>query len=97
MTKSLAELEELKPDSKDVTYKSNIDRYMMQPKKLEMWSLSDYVVKIDIVYPKKKDKSHKEQTNDIFDINELEDQDESVSYWDEGDFPLCMRNGIMLR
>ena len=31
------------------------------------------------------------------DINELEDQDESVSYCDEGDFPLRMRNGIMLR
>ena len=62
-----------------------------------MWSLSDYVVKIDIVYPKKKDKSHKDQNDDIFDINELEDQDESVSYCDEGDFPLCMRNEIMLR
>ena len=37
LTKSLAELEELKPDSKDVTYKSNIDRYTMRPKKLEMW------------------------------------------------------------
>ena len=97
MTKSLAELEELKPDSKDVTYKSNIDRYTMQPKKLETWSLSDYVAKLDIVYPKKKDKSHKEWNDDIFDINELEDQDESVSYCDEGDFPLRMRNGIMLR
>ena len=81
LTKSLAELEELKPDSKDVTYKSNIDRYTMRPKKLEMWSLSDYVAKIDIVYPKKKDKSHKEWNDDIYDINELEDQDESVSYW----------------
>ena len=97
LTKSLAELEELKPDSKDVTYKSNIDRYTMGPKKLETWSLSDNVVKIDIVYPKKKDKSHKERNNDIFDISELEDQDESVSYCDEGDFPLHMRNGIMLR
>ena len=97
LTKSLAELEELKPDSKDVTYKSNIDRYTMRPKKLEAWSLSDYVAKLDIVYPKKKDKSHKEQNDDIFDINELEDQDESVSYCDEGDFPLRMRNGIMLR
>ena len=97
LTKSLAELEELKPDSKDVTYKSNIDRYTIRPKKLETWSLSDYVVKIDIVYPKKKDKLHKDRNNDIFDINELEDQDESVSYCDEGDFPLRMRNGIMLR
>ena len=34
LTKSLAELEELKPDSKDVTYKSNIDKYTMQPKKV---------------------------------------------------------------
>ena len=97
LTKSLVELEELKPDSRDVTYKSNIDRYTMRPKKLETWSLSDYVAKLDIVYPKKKDKSHKEQNDDIFDINELEDQDESVSYCDEGDFPLRMRNGIMLR
>ena len=97
MTKSLAELEELKPDSKDVTYKSNIDRYTMRPKKLETWSLSDYVTKIDIVYPKKKDKSHKEWNDDIFDINDLEDQDESVSYCNEGHFPLRMRNRIMLR
>ena len=54
MTKSLAELEELKPNFKDVTYKSNIDRYTMRPKKLETWPLSDYVAKLDIVYPKKR-------------------------------------------
>ena len=77
-----------------MTYKSNIDRYTMRPKKLETWSLADYVAKIDIVYPKQKDNSHKERNDDI---NELEDQDESVSYCDEGDFPLRMRNGIMLR
>ena len=97
MTKSLAELEEHKPNSKDVTYKSNIDRYTMRPKKLETWPLSDYVAKLNIVYPKKKENSHKEQNDDISDINELEDQDESISYCDEGDFPLWMRNGIMLR
>ena len=97
LTKSLAELEELKPNSKDVTYKSNIDRYTMRPKKLETWSLSDYVAKLDIVYPKKKENSHKERNDDNLDINELEDEDESVSYCDEGDFPLRMRNGIMLR
>ena len=97
LTKSLAELEELKPNSKDVTYKSNIDRYTMRPKKLETWPLSDYVAKLDIVYPKKKENSHKEQNDDISDINDLEDQDESISYCDEGDFPLRVRNGIMLR
>ena len=64
---------------------------------METWSLSDYVAKLDIVYPKKKENSHKERNDDNLDINELEDEDESVLYCDEGDFPLRMRNGIMLR
>ena len=54
LTKSLYELEQLQQHSKDVTYKSNIDRCMMQPKQLLTWCLADYVAKIDIVYPKKE-------------------------------------------
>ena len=54
LTKSLYELEQLEPNSKDVTYKSNIDRYMMRPRQLATWCLADYVAKIDIVYPKKR-------------------------------------------
>ena len=34
---------------------------------------------------------------DLLDTNELEDEDENVLYCDEGDFPIQMRNGIMLR
>ena len=67
----------------------------MQPKKLRTWPLSDYVTKVDIVYPKKKEYSHNKRNNNVSDTNELED--ESVPYCDEGDFPLQMRNGIMLR
>ena len=33
LTKSIDELQLLKPNSTEVTFKSNIDRYVMQPKK----------------------------------------------------------------
>ena len=53
-----------------------------------MWCLSDYVAKIDIVYPKKKEYSCKEMDRDFLNTNELEDEDENVLYCDEGDFPI---------
>ena len=55
LTKSVEELEWLKPNSKDLTYKSNIDRYIMQSKQLEAYCLADYAAKID---PNKKKYSH---------------------------------------
>ena len=45
LTKSLYELEQLEPNSKDLTYKSNIDRYVMRPRQLATWCLADYVAK----------------------------------------------------
>ena len=97
LTKSLYELEQLEPNSKDVTYKSNIDRYMMRPKELAAWCLADYVAKIDIVYPK-KEKSSQSNMNDeeVIDPDEVEDDVQNVSYNDEGNFPIQMRNSIML-
>ena len=94
LTKSLYELEQLKPNSKDVTYKSNIDRYMMRPRQLATWCLADYVAKIDIVYPKKEKFSH---DMNVIELDKVEDDVQNVSYNDEGNFPIQMRNGIMLR
>ena len=97
LTKSLYELEQLEPNSKDVTYKSNIDRYMMQPKQLATWCLADYVAKIDLVYPKKEKSSHDVNDGEVIDTDETEDDVQNVSYNNEGNFPILMRNGIMLR
>ena len=97
LTKSLYELEQLEPNSKDMAYKSNIDRYMMQPKQLATWCLADYVAKIDIVYPKKEKSSHDVNDEEVTDPDEAEDDVQNVSYNDEGNFPIQMRNGIMLR
>ena len=98
LTKSLYELEQLEPNSKDVTYKSNIDRYMMRPKQLAAWCLADYVAKIDIVYPKKEKCSYSNMNDDeVIDPDEVEDNVQNVSYNDEGNFPIRIRNGIMLR
>ena len=89
LTKSLYELEQLEPNSKDVTYKSNIDRYMMRPKQLAAWCLADYVAKIDIVYPKKGKCSHSNMNDDeVTDPDEVKDNVQNVSYNDEGNFPI---------
>ena len=96
LTKSLYELEQLEPNSKDVTYKSNIDRYLMRPKQLAAWCLADYVAKIDIVYPKKEKSSHIDVNDEVKDPDEVEDNVQNISYNDEGNFPIRMRNGIML-
>ena len=96
LTKSLYELEQLEPNSKDVTYKSNIDRYMMQPRQLATWCLADYVTKIDIVYPKKEKSLHdKNNEEELIESDEVDDV-QNVSYNDEGNFPIRIRNGIML-
>ena len=97
LTKSLYELEQLEPNSKHVTYKSNIDRYLMRPKQLAAWCLADYVAKIDIVYPKKEKSSHIDVNDEVIDPDEVEDNVQNISYNDEGNFPIRMRNGIMLR
>ena len=96
LTKSLYELEQLEPNSKDVTYKSNIDRYMMHPRQLATWCLADYVAKIDIVYPKKEKSSYDMNDEAVIEPDEVDDV-QNVSYNDEGNFPIRMRHGIMLR
>ena len=97
LTKSLCELEQLEPNSKDVTYKSNIDRYIIRPRQLATWCLADYVAKIDIVYTKKKKSLHDMNYEEVIDPDEVEDDVQNVLYNDEGTFPIRMRNGIMLR
>ena len=97
LTKSLKKLEQLEPNSKDVTYKSNIDRYMMRPKQLASWCLADYVAKIDIEYPSKEKFLHCDTDEEVINGDELEDHDQHVSYYSEGNFPIQMRNGIMLK
>ena len=97
LTKSLYELEQLEPNSKDVTYKSNIDRYMMWSRQLATWCLADYVAKIDIVYPKKEKSSHDMNDEEVREPDEVEDYPQNVLHNDEGNFPIRMRNGIMLQ
>ena len=99
LTKSLYDLEQLPPTSKDVTYKSNIDRYMMRPKQLAAWCLADFVAKIDIVYPKKEKSSHSNTNGENLKHPDEsnDDDDQNPSYNDEGYFPIQMRNGILLR
>ena len=62
-----------------------------------MWCLADYVAKIDIVYPKKEKSSHDVNNEDVIDSDQVEDDVQNVSYNDKGNFPIRMRNGIMLR
>ena len=93
LTKSLEELEQLNPKSKDVTYKSNIDKYMMCPTKLMSWCLADFVVEIDIEYSKQK-MADIQPDEAIMDPEQLE----NLTYNDIDDsFPIEMRNGIILK
>ena len=97
LTKSLEELEQLNPKSKDVTYKSNIDKYMMCPTKLMLWCLADFVAKIDIEYSKQK-MADIQPDEAIIDPEQLEDHIENLTYNDIDDsFPIEMRNGIILK
>ena len=97
LTKSLEELEQLNPKSKDVTYKSNIDKYMMRPTKLMSWCLADFVAKIDIEYSKQK-MADIQPDEAIIDPEQLEDHIENLTYNDIDDsFPIEMRNGIILK
>ena len=59
--------------------------------------MADYVAKIDIVYPKKEKSSHDVNDEEVTDPDEAEDDVQNVSYNDEGNFPIRMRNGIMLQ
>ena len=70
---------------------------MMRPKQLAAWCLADYVAKIDIVYPKKEKSSHDINVEEVTDPDEAEDGVQNVSYNCDGNFPIRMRNGIMLR
>ena len=97
LTKSLEELEQLNPKSKDVTYKSNIDKYMMHPTKIMSWCLADFVAKIDIEYSKQK-MADIQPDEAIIDPEQLEDHIENLTYNDIDDsFPIEMRNGIILK
>ena len=69
---------------------------MMRPKQLAAWCLADYVAKIDIVYPEKEKSSHINMNEEVTNPDEVEDDVQNVSYNDEGNFPIRMRNGIML-
>ena len=96
--KTLDELEQLKPDSKDVTYKTIIDRYTMRPKKLLNWCLAEYVAWIDIEYPGKKPWSHGcvDSDSDDSDNSDGEEDGDESSVSDDI-FPYTMRSGITLR
>jgi len=96
--KSMQELEELPSSSKDVTYKSNIDRYTMRPKVLESWCLAEYVAWINIRYPaRKKHHDLQEKVNDNPCNQEDTDDDSVHSDMDPtGVFPYTLRNGITL-
>ena len=104
--KSLDELEQLVPHSKDVTYKSNIDRYTMRPRILKDWSLADYVSWIELMYPKKKKQTNLVQQEENEDVIQQEENNGSCQTSDDESenglmedsiFPYTMPNGIVLR
>ena len=100
LTKSVQELEQLKPTSKDVAHKSNIERYAMRPKQLEHWCLADYVAKLDLEYPHREDKpTNQTMAPDVNNIDEehLEAHDAESGYIAEGMFPIELKNGLKLK
>ena len=71
----------------------------MRPNRLSSWCLADFVSKIDIEYPKKNKKSTNLQDKEeqIPDPEQLEDHVEHLEYSEEENFPIQMRNGIILK
>ncbi len=100
-TKDLEELKRLKPNSKDVLRKSNIERYCMRPKKIESWTLAEYVARTEIEFPKKSNHCDKNSDSEnVVDLAIEEECDQDVIEESDGDlegFPITMRNGIVLR
>ena len=90
-------MEQLNLKSKDVTYKSNIDKYMMRPTKLISWCHADFVAKIDIEYSK-KNMADIQADETMMDPEQLKDHIENLTYNDVNNgFPIEMRNGIILK
>ena len=100
LCKSEQELKQMKPESKQVTMLSNIDRYKIRPKKLETWCLADYVAKTDVDYTKhgtSKAANYKDEENDMLDPEQLEVHEEEKSYEEADGFPYTLHSGHLLR
>ena len=97
LVKSLKELERMKPQSKNITHMSNIDRYAIRPKQLESWCLASYVAKTDIKYIRHAHSTLPEEEDLTLDPEQEEVYEQDVAY-EEGDgFPFTLRSGHQLR
>ena len=97
LAKSMETLRQMKPDSKQVTMLSNIDRYSMRPKFLESWCLAEYVAKTDIEYPKKSATHPVCDDDDEDDPESREDCEQNETFAERDGFPYVLRNGLVLR
>ena len=95
LVKSMKQLEEMQPNSKDVMMLSNIDRYRMRPRFLENWCLADYVAKTEIQYIKSK-RSKVNQDEPMHDAEQLEACDEDEQHEEQGQFPYELPSGHIL-
>ena len=97
LVKSLKELEKMKPQSKNITHMSNIDRYAIRPKQLENWCLASYVAKTDIKYIRNANSTLAEEEEFTLDPEQEEVHEQDIAY-EEGDgFPFTLRSGHQLR
>ena len=97
LVKSLKELEKMKPQSKNITHMSNIDRYAIRPKQLENWCLASYVAKTDIKYIRNTNSTLADEEDFALDPEQEEAYEQDAAY-EEGDgFPFTLRSGHQLR
>ena len=83
---------ETEPDSENIKIADNIDKYTIQPNCLENWCLADFVSQIDISYMAYWENKEK----DIHDI-EATVVNDTTEYTEEPQFPLKLKDGMMLR
>ena len=98
LCKSMEMLKEMKPESKQVTMLSNIDRYAMRPKQLENWCLANYVARLEVDYKKSKIKYNDEFEEDLIPDPEVQEVHEQEEAFIENDiFPLPTKSGHVLK
>ena len=103
LLKSKEALKELPEDSEDIGCSNQIERYSKRPKFFEKWTLSDYIAKLNIKYPKEFDENVSTLDNTDDNIYDEDNSDSDDLKCDDTDsktgnekLKFTLKNGIVI-
>ena len=108
LLKQQSKLEELGPDSTDISCDKIIQRYSKRPKALQNWCFADYCSQLDVKYPKNMENEEVDEIEIEVNDDEIENnssdemEEKGVHDDDEDDFSdentlLTLKNGIVIK